>query len=277
MEIHFMGLFYRLLGFVSAVNAVLCAWRIYYVPLNWIALAALAWHTFAAGRQLSEVRPAWDLSREQVVPIARMTLSTGAIALFVICTIRRNIIFRLAAWPLGSVSRSRDLGEEPRRATGLRFTGKVRRAQESLPLRDCPVVLNVAETGEILLEARLEDMGGWPDYFSTPGQDLTGTWSIMLSREGLKGGLEEGTFYPSFRARPALRLARPETRELVILSLPNTTEFLAFLGAVDEIVADSLRKEAILVRRVTEVATEVPPAKNREGDVNWGKLIDFSG
>jgi hypothetical protein len=276
MEIHFMGLFYRLLGFVSAVNAVLCAWRIYYVPLNWIALAALAWHTFDAGRQLSEVTPAWAVSHEQVVPIARITLSTVAIALFVISMMRRNIIFRLAAWPVPNDSRESALREEPRRATGLRFTGKVRRALEVLPLRDCPVALNVADSGEILLEARLEDMGRWPGYFSIPGEDLTGTWSITLSREGLKGGLEEGIFYPSFRARPALRLTCPGTREVVILSLPNTTEFLAFLAALDEIVADSVRKEATFVRRVTEVATEAPPAKNRDADVSWDKLIDFS-
>jgi len=272
-----MGLFYRLLGLVSVVNAVLGAVRIYWLPLNWIALAVLVWHSFDAVRQLSEVTPAGALAREQILPIARITLSTAALALFVICMMRRNIIFRLAAWPLRNGSRPRALGEEPRRAADLRITGKVRRGLEALPARDVPVALNVGETGEISLVARVKDAGGVPDLFSIPGEDFSGTWSMALSREALKAGLEEGVFYHGFSARPALRLTRPGTHEIVILSLPNTTEFQAFLGTLDEVVADSVRKEAIFVRRVTEVASQPPPAKKPESDVKWDNLIDFSG
>jgi hypothetical protein len=276
MEIHFMGFFCRLLGLASAVNAVLCAWRIYFVPLNWIALAALAWHTLDAGVRFSDAKPAWSLSHEQVVPIARMVLSTAAIALLLISSMRRNIIFRSGAQPLGDALRMRAIGEEPRPAVGLEFAGKVRRAHEPLSLRNFPVVLNVAKTGEISLEARVEDVGGWPSYSSTPGKDLTGTWFITLSREGLKEGMEPGALYSGFRVRPALRITSPGAREVVILSLPNAAEFLAFIGTLDEIVAESARNEAAFVKRVTEIPTESPPAKNPQGDVNWGQLIDFS-
>ena len=270
-----MGLLYRLLGLVSAVNAVLGAIRIYWLRLNWIALALLVWASFDAARQLAELRPAWVLARDQIVPIARMTLSTAALVLFVVCLMRQNIIFRVAALPLANGSMVRADSDGRRWATDLRFSGKVRRGGASLPLRDFPVALNVAETGEISLEASVEVVGESPDIYSL-GEDRSGMWSVPVSRESLKDGLEEGVLYWGLSTRPALRLTNPGTREVMILSFPNAVELRAFLDTLDDVVAESARNEAIFSTRLTDVASQPSPAKKPEGDVKWDDLIDFS-
>jgi hypothetical protein len=269
-------LFYRLLGSVSALNALLGAVRIYgMIPLNWMSLPPLAWHTFDAARQLSEAWPPLAPGRDEILLIVRITLSMAAIVLIVICMIRENIIFRVRDWPLGNGSRLRAAGEKPAWAGGMRMTGKVRRGKDTLAVRGFPVSLHVAETGEVFLEARVTDAPGFPTDFSN-WEDRSGTWSVAVSRESLQDGLEEGALFLSIRARPALRLTRPGTREPVILSFPNPTELQAFVGALDEIVADSAQKEAIFNKDLMKVASQSTTAKKPVGDVNWDNLIDFS-
>ncbi len=286
-----MGLYYRALGVVATANHVLGSIRLYHVPLNWLALASLVW-VFAAGvARLGEPAAGGPFGDHPASAMATVGLSLCGLILFAVCIWQENLIFRsTATWTDGAAGAS---GHGPDAETiDLRATGRFHRGVgDAFWLRDFPVAWDVSDSGTVSLVTRVVDEGGIPELFSQSA-DRTGRWSIILSRELLTGDVDDGLLYFGLSARPAMRfrvLGEPKT---VVLSLGAASELMAFRRQVDEVLAESARKQSAFAAQVEAIASAPDaapgvspgPAEVRSAvgerkagrEIDWENLIDFS-
>ncbi len=285
-----MGIFYRAMGSVAAVNRVLGTVRFYSIPANWLALAVLA-GVFADGVwRMDEMTPGALFGDGRGAAIARASLALCGLLLFATCIIRRNLIFRrTAAWTPAAAAAAGEPGADA--TVNLRASGRFRRSSgDSLLLRDFRVAWDVSDTGVISLSTHVIEVGGMPDMIGIPS-DRTGSWSLTIPRKALLGDMEEGLVYYGLTARPALRFRLARKPDPVVLSLGRTSELLAFRRNLDAVLAESARQSAAFAEKLDAIArasgTEPAPAgagpekraaagNPAEPGVAWDNLIDFS-
>ena len=115
--------------------------------------------------------------------------------------------------------------------------------------------------------------------------DHSGHWSLIIPREALSDGLEEGMLYSGLSARPAFRLWLPGRRRTAILSVGNASQAITLKRMFHEILNESAAKEAgfrdRLEANLDQPSPDHPPgASERRAkpgeDISWKDLIDFS-
>jgi hypothetical protein len=281
-----MGLVYRALGLMAYVNEVLGRIAVYHVRLNWILLAVLLWYFGDGATHLASRGPGGAGTHSPLFAVMEVSLSATALALIAVCWMQRNTIFRPATFLArnGVLSRDQDPAAAP--LVDLRVTGRFDRGHgNSLMLRDFPARWDISETGAISIETRVTDVGTFDSIPPLSG-DPSGSWSLIVPRETLTHGLEDGVLYYGLSARPALRLSLPGRRTTAILSVTNTAQLIALCRTFDALLADSAAKEAIFYSTLKQNLDQPAPTHNPEpadtvkksGDaIPWEKLIDFSG
>ena len=279
-----MALLYRLLGMTAAVNSVLGAIRLHHIPLNWLAMAALAVAGAVQAVGFGPDRAGGVFADPQAGPISKVVLCALILVLLAICLVERNVIFRRTDSVGGggtlavADAKGRDPFVAPRASGYFR-----RRSGGTLWLHDVPTAWEISEEGAISLVTRV-DGEGFHGFLGLP-EDPSGTWSLALSRELLQNGLADGILYYGLSARPALRGVSPGTGKDIILSLDSVADLLAFRRTLDEILAESARREATFFREVEQAQAAAPapepgkrsaPAGNSGDRVAWENLIDFA-
>jgi hypothetical protein len=278
-----MALFDRMLGMVAAINATRGAGLLHrYIPLNGLILVLLVVAFVDGFDRIRGPQPAGTSALVLAIPILEVVFPPSIVGLSLICLMRRNLIFRATDRHLTSGSTG---SEGDRRRAGLRASGWFHRdGSQAVWLRDCPAAWNVSEDGTISLVASVTG-GGSFHGFASSWEDPSGMWSLAVSREALKLGLEDGVLYFGFWARPALRLRSPDIREAVVLSVRNGPDLMTLHCTLDEVVAESARKEAAFGRRLEAIAVQAPAEastdqaiakKKADGEIEWEKFIDLS-
>ncbi len=223
-----MGLFYRLLGVAALFHHVCRSIYVYHIiRIDWIVVAALSLYSFAGASALGLPWPKFPLEVPMAYPVLQMSFAISVLALLLISAARQDMIFR----PMNTTDRAdgRPPASESGRAepVDLRISGRFDRGfGHSLSLRELPVRWNIDDTGSILLEAYIEEVrvgSGLPLADGGALADHSGHWSLIIPREALSDGLEEGILYSGLSARPAFRLWLPGRRRTAILSVGNAS------------------------------------------------------
>jgi hypothetical protein len=115
--------------------------------------------------------------------------------------------------------------------------------------------------------------------------DHSGHWSLIIPREALIAGTEEGLLYSGLLARPAFRLALPGRRTTAILSVRDASQAIILSRMFDGILKESAAREAAFRDRLEANLDRPSPvhppgtsgrrAKPAE-EIPWDDLIDFS-
>jgi hypothetical protein len=280
-----MAPFHRTLGIAALVNEFLGAIRWNHIRLNWILLVVLAL-LFADGFvQLGSPRLSLSFLHPLFLPVLQMILSSTAFAFCVVSLVRRNTIFRPTHVVANNVGTSQ--AEELVNASkiGLRVTSRFDRGGgNSISLIEFPCQLRVSDTGAISLETRVVEAGGF-DSFRPHGGERSGEWSLLVPRETLTSGLQDGFLYFGLSARPAVRLAFPGRRMTAILSVGNAQQVRALRLIFDSLLDASAASEKVFYKKLEENLTQPSAAprpepkiatKNSSDSVPWENLIDFS-
>jgi hypothetical protein len=167
----------------------------------------------------------------------------------------------------------------------LRVSGRFDRGLgHSLSLREIPVRWNIDDTGSILLETYIEEAEGID--LALPLSDRSGPWSLIVPREALVDGTEEGVLYFGLSARPAFRLTLPGRRMTAILSVKNASQLMTLSRLFDVLLAESAAKavrffSATLDASASQPSPNHPPepidCREKPGDeIPWKNLIDYS-
>jgi hypothetical protein len=279
-----MSLYYRFLGLAAALNAILGAIRLHHIPLNWLVMGLLALATVGQAVGFGPNGAGGAFADPEAGRILRIALCALMFVLLVIVLVRRNVIFR----PLDSLRGSGAVAladvEGVGRIVAPRASAVFRRdSGQTLRLHNFPTAWEISETGAISLVTRV--VGGDFHGFIGPSEDPSGMWCLALPRELLEHGLEDGILYYGLSARPALRGFPPGKSEAVILSVDTLSDLLAFRRTLDEVVADSARKQASFFAKVEATQSTVTahpdrkvsaPGGNAEERIAWENLIDFT-
>jgi hypothetical protein len=281
-----MGLLYRVLGLTALVREFCQSIHLHHIiRLDWILMGLLLFYLLAGASALGLPWPAFTIDIQSTHPVLQTTLASSALVLFLICWVRQDTIFRpIDVNARGGRSPQSAVSESPQ-PIDLRLTGRFDRGfGQPLMLREIPVRWNVDDTGAILLEAYIDEIhigAGYP----IPCQDNSGPWSLIIAREALIGGAEEGLLYFGFTARPAFRLRLPARKTTAILSVRNLPQMIRLRHTFDEIVTESTAKEANFFRdklAATLSESSSPPSESAQREVKpgeeirWNDLIDFS-
>jgi hypothetical protein len=282
-----MGLFYRVLGLMAFVHELCRSIYVYHIiRIDWIVVALLLFYVFAGASALGLPWPPFPLEIQLAYPVLQTTLASSALALFLICWVRRDTIFR----PMNIIARGdsmlrRVVSERPE-PIDLRISGRFDRGfGQPLSLRELPVRWKIEDTGAILLESNVEEVHIGSD-FPFPRSDSSGYWSLIIPREALIEGAEEGILYFGLFACPAFRLRLPARRITAILSVRNLSQMIALSRKFDEILAESTAKEADFFHTKLGANLNKPSSsqspdqagrKVKPGEeIPWKDLIDFS-
>jgi hypothetical protein len=232
--------------------------------------------------RIGRPQPAGPSALVLAIPILEVVLPPSALGLSLICLLQGNLIFRPTDRPL---TRGADGPEEGRLKVDLRASGWFHRGiGQTRWLRDSPVAWEVSEDGTIALVASVTESGVSGSWPLRSWDDPSGMWSLALSRERLKQGLEDGILYFGFSARPALRLRSPDAREAIVLSVRDRPELMRLHRTFEEVLAESARKEVAFASRIEAIAAQVPAEKSAEpvmaekkagGGIEWENLIDL--
>jgi hypothetical protein len=286
-----MGLFYRILGVAALFHDACRSIYIYHiVRIDWIVVAALSLYSFAGASALGLPWPEFPLEVPMAYPLLQTSLALSLLTLLLISAARQDTIFR----PLNTTARDDGMPQAP--AAGhaepvdLRISGRFNRGfGHLLSLRTLPVRWNVDDTGSILLEAYIEEVHVWaglPLADSGALADQSGHWSLIIPREALSDGAEEGILYSGLSARPAFRIWLPGRRTTAILSVGNASQAITLKRMFHEILKESAAKEAGFFRGRLEANLDRPSPDHPPGasdrrakpgeDISWNNLIDFS-
>jgi hypothetical protein len=281
-----MWLFYRLLGLAAFVDEVLGSIRLnYIIRCNWILFALISLYFCAGASALGLPWPKLPSDIPLDYPGIQTALALTALALLVICWLRGDTIFR----PMNIVARTDNMPQTPvpvgREEIDLRISGRFDRGLgHSLSLREFPARWNIHDTGSISLETFVEHVGGFD--FSISPSDNSGRWSLVVPRETLIDGTEEGMLYFGLSARPAFRLKLPGRRMTAILSVKNASQLMSLSRMFDLLAAESAAKEASFFRTTLMANPSQPspthrpePTERQEKpgeEIPWKNLIDFS-
>ncbi len=281
-----MPLFYRLLGLTAFIDEALQSIRLYhFVRLNWILVGVLLW--YVADGAVQPARYFWPvplLPDPPVVRILKITLSSLALGLLIICWFRRNAIFQPKS-VVGPHAVASNVDEpsssEP---LDLRVTARLNRgAGNTIMLREFPVTWHIADSGTISIDTHVVEVGS-PGFFAAPF-DSSGMWSLTLPHESLRGGFEEGTLYYSVRARPGLRLRRAGEHTTAILTVRKASQLSTLRGIFDDLLVEAAAREFTFYDKLNAKINEPPPTSvpqpatgrnNPENETPWENLIDFS-
>jgi len=282
-----MGLFYRVLGLMAFVHQVCGSIHAHYIiRLDWIVVALLLFYLFAGASALGLPWPAFPLEIQLAYPVLQTILASSALALFLICWVRRGTIFRtMNIIARGDSMPQRAVSERPE-PIELRFSGRFDRGfGQPLSLRELPVRWKIEDTGAILLESYIEEVHIGSD-FPFPRSDNSGYWSLIIPREALIEGAEEGILYYGLSACPAFRLRLPARQITAILSVRNLSQMMALSHLFNEILDESSIKEADFFRNQLGASLNEPSSsrspeqaerKAKPGaGIPWKDLIDFS-
>jgi hypothetical protein len=276
-----MWLFYRLLGLTALLDEGAGSIRLnYLIRGDWILFAVIFFY-FITGASAFGLPWANPLEIPLAYPVLQTSLAASALALLVICWMRRDTIFR----PMNIVARGVDTSQSPIPGPiDLRFSGRFDRSLgHYLSLRNFPVWWNVDDTGSISLETRVKEAGVFD--VETLLSDSSGHWSLIVPRETLIAGAEEGTLYFGLSARPAFRLSLPGRRTTAILSVKNASQLMTLSRLFDGLLAESAAKEASFFRNLDANPSQPSPPRPPEpterrekpgGEIPWDNLIDFS-
>jgi hypothetical protein len=286
-----MGLFYRLLGVVALFHDV--SKSIYFyniIRVDWIVVALLLLYSFVGASALGLPWPVFPLEIPMAYPALQTSLALSSLALLLISAARRDTIFR----PMDIAGRAdgRPQAPESGRAetVDLRLSGRFNRGVgHPLSLRALPVRWKIDDTGSILLEAYIEVVHVWdglPLADSGAMTDHSGHWSLIIPREALSDGAEEGILYSGLSARPAFRLWLPGRRRTAILSVGDASQAITLKCMFQDILEESAAKEAGFFRGRLEANLHKPSPDHPPGaserhakpgeDISWNDLIDFS-
>jgi hypothetical protein len=279
-----MALYYRVLGLFAAINSILECISFYHIRLNWLVLALLLLISAGGAERLSNPKGEGVLASLQAPPVLVLVAPLVVLGLFVVCIVKKNLIFRLTTSIRTDGSTSRARHEDGQEYVTARVSGWFQRGGGSrLWLRDCPAYWDISEDGTIALVTGVA--GGSQSHGFPAMEDLSGNWNLTVSRAMLQADPEDGIVYFALSARPALRLRVPEKPEGVVLTVDNTTELLSLRHTLDELLAESGRREASFASRLDAIATptqvEQSPVqavgkKQTDGGIAWDKLIDLS-
>jgi hypothetical protein len=279
-----VALVYRLLGLVAGVNSVLERITLQHIGLNWLVLGMLVLIS-AGGAELLANPEAGVLASLQVPPLLLLLAPLVVLSLFVICIARRNLIFQSTASIVSDGSMRLGAGEAGPGYMAPRVSGWFHRSGGSpLWLLEFPATWDIDAEGTVSLVTRVAG-GSEAHSFHPAWEDRSGEWSITLSRAMLTGDVEDGIVYFALSARPALRLHAAEKRKGVVLSVRSPMELTALHLTIDQVLAESARREAILTSKLQAIAA---PAQTESGlaqtgdsqrkgtEIAWDKLIDLS-
>jgi hypothetical protein len=276
-----MSLFYRLLGLTALVDEFLGCIRVYYIVRgNWILFAIILIYFFAGASALGLPWPVLPLEIPLAYPGLQAALALLGLTLLVLCWIRRAIIFR----PMSVVPRPDAMSPAPAVVTpkqiDLRISGRFDRGTgHSLSLRDFPVRWNIHDTGAISIETDVAVVG-------VSLTDNSGRWSVIVPRETLSDGGEEGMLYFGVSARPAVRLKLPGRRTTAILSFKSASQLSMVRHMFELVLTESAEKEATFRTELQANLNATPefhyPVASRRletggEEIPWKNLIDFSG
>jgi hypothetical protein len=276
-----MSLFFRLLGLTALVDEFLGCIRFYYIVRgNWILFAIIFMYFIAAACALDLPWPVLPLEIPLAYPGLQAALALSALVLLAICWIRRDIIFR----PMQVVAGRDVMSQAPIVATpeqiDLTISGRFDRGTgHSLSLRDFPVRWSTHDTGAISLETDVAAVG-------VSLTDNTGRWSLMVPRETLSDGGEEGLLYFGVLARPAVRLNLPGKRTTAILSVKSASQLSMLRRMFELVLTESAKTEATFrteleanLNATPESHSPVASKRLETGgeEIPWKNLIDFSG
>jgi hypothetical protein len=286
-----MGLFHRLLGLAAFFNEVTRSIRVYHiVRIDWIVVAVLLLYAFAGASALGLPWPKLPFEIPLAFPALQTAIALLALALIVTSGVRQDTIFR----PMNVTARALAVPQSPLtdrpEPIDLRISGRFDRGfGRPVSLRDLPVQWKVDDTGSILLEAYVEEVHvghGLPLFDSSALSDSPGYRSLIIPRETLIDGAQEGILYFGLRARPGLRLDLPARRLTAILSVRNASQMMILNRMFNEILKESAAKEADFFRNKLEANLEEPSPNDPTGapkrhakpgeEISWKDLIDFS-
>jgi hypothetical protein len=282
-----VGLFYRVLGLMALVHHVCRSIQVYHIiRVDWIAAALLVFYVFAGASALGLPWPMFPLEVPLAYPVLQTILASSALALFLTCWVRRDTVFRpMNVIPRGDTVPQATVPERPE-PIDLRISGRfIRDFGRALSLRGLPVRWKIDDTGSILLESFIEDVHIGSE-FPIPREDASGYWSLIIPRQVLIDGAEEGILHFGISARPAFRLRLPGRQITAILSVKNTSQMTALGRLFGDILAASTAQEADFSRTKLEGTLSKPlsprppaPAKGEATpgeEISWKDLIDFS-
>lgn len=89
-----MALYYRVLGLVAALNSVLECITLYHIRLNWMVLCMLVLISAGGGELLGNPQSSGMLESLQAPPLLLLIAPLVVLGLFVVCIMKRNLIFR---------------------------------------------------------------------------------------------------------------------------------------------------------------------------------------
>ncbi len=90
-----MGLFYRVLGLMALVHEICGSIHAHHIiRFDWIVVALLLFYLLAGASALGLPWPTFPLEIQLAYPVLQTTLASSALALFLICWVRRDTIFR---------------------------------------------------------------------------------------------------------------------------------------------------------------------------------------
>jgi hypothetical protein len=282
-----MGLFYRILGLMAFVHEICASIRVsHIIRVDWIVVAILLFYLFAGASALGLPWPTFPLEIELAYPVVQTTLAFSALALFLICWIKGDTIFR----PMNIIARGDRMPQsavsERAKPIDLRLSGRFDPGfGQRLSLRELPVRWKIEDTGAILLETYIEEVHIGPE-FPFPRPDNSGHWSLVIPREVLIEGAEAGILYFGLSACPAFRLRLPARQLTAILSVRNVSQLISLSRMFDEIVTESTAKEADFFQTKLRASLNEPGSsqlpeqverKVKPGEgVPWTDLIDFA-
>jgi hypothetical protein len=276
-----MGIVYRLLGLTAAIRNVLASlWLKGLIRGDWILFAIAVFYLVAGTTALGWPWPRLPWTMPLAYPALQTALAASALALLVVCGMRRGTIFR----PTGRTGRAS--GPPVRVQPGLpevRVFGRFERGVgRSVSLCDIPARWRVEDTGTISIEVHFDEglvVSGMP--FTVDSE----TWSLVVPRDALRAGGEEGLLYFGLSALPALRIRLPGRRMAAILAVRRPWTVAQLRELCDRLCAESVDREAGFFRAapgsapVPFVPTHPPepagPKNETEDGIPWNKLIDF--
>jgi hypothetical protein len=282
-----MSLFYHILGLMAVFDACLKSIRVNYIIRgDWILFAIIFLYSFAAASALGLPWPRLPLEIPLDYPALQLSLSLSALALLVICWVRRDIVFR----PMNIIARGVEVSQTSAlvrpEQIDLRIWSRFNRGPgHSVWLRDFPVRFNIDDSGTISLETYVEDGGTFLGSASLLGS--SGAWSLVVPRQAFTHDREEGKVYFGLSARPAFRLTLPERPMTTILSVKNAAQLTALSRLFDVLLAESSLREANFFQTKLEANLSPPshthapsgPTKRQDTpaeEIPWKDLIDFS-
>jgi hypothetical protein len=282
-----MSLFYHILGLMAVFDACLKSIRVNYIIRgDWILFAIIFLYSFAAASALGLPWPKLPLEIPLDYPALQLSLSLSALALLVICWVRRDIVFR----PMNIIARGVEVSQTSAlvrpEQIDLRIWSRFNRGPgHSVWLHDFPVRFNIDDSGTISLETYVDDGGTFGASASLLGN--SGAWSLVVPRQAFTHDREEGKVYFGLSARPAFRLTHSERRMTTILSVKNAAQLTALSRLFDVMLAESSLREANFFQTKLEANLSPPshthtpsgPTKRQDTpaeEIPWKDLIDFS-